>query len=144
MFGSISSAGKSRGRRGHVAFQAPSRLDSPQHFHVEGSKVGTEPTCPQAAHGSALGAQDLAGLQFMAVPKTMSLPPPPPSTLLRLSQLADLVVVVLAWLKPAVFLVAIQPFSGFQPALGAARNQRSSCRARPREAVIYNVHCLFM
>lgn len=28
--------------------------------------------------------------------------------------------------------------------LGAARNQGSSCRARPREAVIYNVHCLFM
>lgn len=99
----------------HVTSLATSH-SVPQRFHTDGSKVGIEPTCPQTAHGSVLGAHGLAGLRSMAAPKRASFSPT--RTVLTLLPLADLVVVVLPWLKPAVFLVAIHAFSGFQPAPG--------------------------
>lgn len=68
---------QSRGRKVRVAFLATSRF-VPPHFHADGSKVGIEPAHPQAAHGSVLGARGLAGLHFMAAPKTMSFSPRAP------------------------------------------------------------------
>ena len=106
---------QSCGSKVRVTFLATSRL-VPAHFHADGSKVGMEPARPQAAHGSVLGACGLGRPAFYGSTQNDELFPP--CTLLTLLRLADLVVVVLPWLKPTAFLVAVHAFSGFQPAWG--------------------------